>query len=121
MNYMPHEFAIGGVYSVRGYRENQLVGDNGINLTIEYRYPLVRASDNFWQLAVFGDYGRVWNKQRATSDPNDLFSAGLGLRWADNQGTGFEFYWGEALRDTVNSNNDLQDDGIHFQFYMELF
>lgn len=114
------QFAIGGVNSVRGYRENQLVGDNGINLSIEYRYPLVNASDNLWQLAVFSDYGRVWNKQRASSDPNDLYSAGLGLRWTDNQGMGFDLYWGEALRDTVNNNNDLQDDGIHFQFYMEL-
>ncbi len=116
------QFAIGGVNSVRGYRENHAVGDNGINLSLEYRYPFVNTSDNVWQLAIFTDYGRVWNKQRSSIEPNDLYSVGLGLRWTDNQGMGFDLYWGEGLREIADNNqNDLQDNGIHFQFYMGLF
>ncbi|HED17282.1 MAG TPA: ShlB/FhaC/HecB family hemolysin secretion/activation protein, partial [Gammaproteobacteria bacterium] len=114
------QFAIGGANSVRGYRENKLVGDNGINISIEYRYPLHKASDNYWQLAVFTDYGRIWNKDRSTIQPADIYSTGLGIRWTNNKGTGFDVYWGKPLRDMVNAHNDLQDDGIHFQFYTEI-
>jgi len=114
------QFAIGGANSVRGYRENQLVGDNGINISLEYRYPIHKTTDNYWQLAVFTDYGRVWNKDRNTTQPSDIYSTGLGVRWTNNKGTGFDVYWGEPLRDTANSNSDLQDDGVHFQFYTEI-
>lgn len=115
------QFAIGGANSVRGYRENQLVGDSGVNYSIEYRYPLYQANDNYWQAAIFSDYGRVWNKDRSISEPNDIYSAGIGLRWTNNKGAGFNLYWGESLRDVVSKNNDLQDDGVHFQFYIEAF
>lgn len=115
------QFAIGGAHSVRGYRENQLVGDNGINFSLEYRYPLTRSSDNLWQIALFSDYGRVWNKDRLTIEPNDIYSAGIGLRWFNGKSTGFNLYWGEQLRDIPNPHTDLQDDGIHFEFYTKLF
>lgn len=115
------QFAIGGANSVRGYRENQLVGDSGVNYSIEYRYPLYQENENYWQVAVFTDYGRVWNKERTITQPNDIYSAGIGIRWTNNKGAGFDIYWGESLREAVGRNNNLQDDGVHFQFYIEAF
>ena len=35
------QFAVGGRYSVRGYRENQLVRDNAFLFSIESRFPVL--------------------------------------------------------------------------------
>ena len=32
-----------------------------------------------------------------------------------------EVYWGYPLRDIKTSGGDLQDEGVHFQFVLEVF
>ena len=51
-------FSIGGANSVRGYRENEVVRDQAVFVSAEYRYRL-GSSDNFgtWTLAPFFDAG----------------------------------------------------------------
>ncbi|UBF28870.1 ShlB/FhaC/HecB family hemolysin secretion/activation protein [Kovacikia minuta CCNUW1] len=53
------QFSIGGIDTVRGYRQNQRVGDNGIAGSLELRIPILRDPDNFGvvQLAPFFDIG----------------------------------------------------------------
>lgn len=116
------QFAAGGANSVRGYRENQLVGDNGTFASFEYRFPLLKPShDGYLQFVTFVDYGRISNKDRNTPRPNEIYSVGAGIRWAHKAGVELEVFRGEALRDVNNPNNDLQDDGWHVQFRMKLF
>ena len=116
------QFSVGGANSVRGYRENQLVGDYGFFASLEYRYPLItQTSDGYFQLVAFTDYGQVRNKDRATPDFNDIYSVGTGFRWAYETNFEMELYWGIPLHDMNNPDNDLQDDGIHFQLRMELY
>ena len=56
-----YKLPVGGRYSVRGYRESQLVRDQGLATSIEYQFPaLVDASGQRrgkLDLAVFADYG----------------------------------------------------------------
>lgn len=126
------QIAVGGRYSVRGYRENQLVRDQGLLSSLEARIPLVQ---NVWwadylQVAPFVDYGRGWNKDLETPHVKSISSVGLGLRWAATWKTAtrtikpqFEIYWGTPLRnvDTPDYDYDLQDDGIHLQLVIAGF
>jgi hemolysin activation/secretion protein len=77
------QIAVGGRYSVRGYRENQLVRNNAVIASLEWRIPIVK--EKSWadvvQLAPFVDYGRAWNTPMETPYPDDLTSVGIGLRW----------------------------------------
>jgi hemolysin activation/secretion protein len=73
-------FSIGGVDTVRGYRQNQLVADNGILGSVEVRIPLASDSSRL-QLAPSFEIGTVWNDRDINPDPATIASLGLGLRW----------------------------------------
>jgi hemolysin activation/secretion protein len=123
------QVAVGGRYSVRGYRENTLVRDNAFLASLEARVPLIRNS--FWadfvEIAPFVDFGRPWNVKPPTPDPQSISSVGVGLRWALTVSTPFllrpqfEVYWGYPLRKIKTSGNDLQDNGVHLQFILAAF
>lgn len=108
------KFGLGGVHTVRGYRENTLVRDNTLSASIEYRLPL---SGPRWQLVSFYDYGKGENIQDDELAPNLLSSVGLGLRWRDVSGRyRGDVYWAEPLEEipSLEDDNSLQDRGIHF-------
>jgi hemolysin activation/secretion protein len=75
------QFAVGGSRTVRGYRQNQLLRDNGFATSIELRIPLLRGQlgRDLLQLAPFADLGGAWNEAK-TGGPKTLASVGLGLR-----------------------------------------
>jgi hemolysin activation/secretion protein len=117
------QFSIGGALSVRGYRENQLLGDEGYNASLEYRYPLMKDVDgrDTLTLAPFFDAGQVCYKgvhKDLYDEPPYIYSAGLGLRWDPTKKIHTELYWGHAFHDIDTNDNDgvdtIQDDGIHF-------
>jgi hemolysin activation/secretion protein len=123
------QVAVGGRYSVRGYRENTLLRDNAFLASVELRIPLVRNVRwaDFVELAPFVDYGRGWNTKPPTGEPLDLASIGIGLRWALTIASpgpfrpSLEVYWGHPLRDIPTSGKDLQDKGLHVQFVFAVF
>ncbi len=117
------QFAIGGANTVRGYRENQLVADNGVVTSIEYRIPLFAGSPQLGrlQLAAFADYGQSWNRQGDDPQPAEIYSAGLGLRWHIGHYTRFELYRAEPLKDVEQQQGSLQDKGIHLRFETRVF
>lgn len=112
-------FSVGGLYTVRGYRENTLVGDQGYAATLEVRYPLWQGrgfaeTEQLLQIAAFADVGSAWDhasfRKRQT-----IASVGLGLLWTITERLRAEFYYGHALEDIVEANeDDLQDRGFHF-------
>jgi len=120
------QIAVGGRYSVRGYRESLMVRDQAFIASVESRIPLIR--DKRWadylQLAPFLDYGRGTNVDVPTESPTDISSIGLGLRWgvsADKPPllplrAEAEIYYGHQLRRVDTPHEDLQDNGVHFQF-----
>jgi len=122
------QMAIGGRYSVRGYRENFLVRDEGLVASLEVRLPLVENHPwaDYLQLVPFLDYGRSRsNFEGAVNNPGDLSSVGLGARWGATPCSSWtdgkieaELYWGHQLRQVEQSHEDLQDEGIHFQIAM---
>jgi len=111
------QFSLGGHQSVRGYRENQLVRDNGLASSLELRIPLwTDAALGFdLQLAPFFDIGRSWNTKRGDASPRTLMSVGVGLRTSLTRYLRGELYWGHRLRHVDEpEDHDLQDEGVQF-------
>ena len=76
-NYMPsaRQFYIGGMYSVRGYKESVLGGDHGYAFSTEYAIPVI---DNKTSAFTFFDYGAVHGD--STFDDHVLSSIGVGIK-----------------------------------------
>jgi hemolysin activation/secretion protein len=121
------QYAVGGLDTVRGYRENTIVRDNGWSASLEARLPtfqlqlpgLEPAPDQGWlELVPFFDIGRGWNRDRP--DPEDaqklISSAGMGLRWSPAPDWVFEVSWGYTFDDVgqAEDKDPLIDNGINF-------
>ena len=119
------QIPLGGRFSVRGYRENTLIRDNGFIFSVESRFPLLRyaSGEPLLQFAQFVDVGRAWQAKGDTPDPQTLASVGLGLRWAvlPRDRARFELYWGVPLNHVAHPSGNLQDYGIHLQAVVQAF
>ena len=117
------QFSVGGMDTVRGYVENQLVRDRGFVSSAEFRIPLLynKAGAGILHVAPFFDVGGGWNVNDSP-DPTTLASAGVGLLYAPNKYANMQFYWGYRFRDI-----DMPDDaraqgmGIHFRVQLNAF
>lgn len=129
---MPSQkFSLGGAESVRGYRENRITSDDGQLFSLQFQKPLIRLpisglsqtfDDGYLIGACFFDYGNAHNVDEANPTPNSISSIGAGLHWHINADIVAKIYWAYALRDLEKpEQNDIQDDGIHFQVQMVVF
>lgn len=115
------QFPVGGHASVRGYRENQLVRDEGVVSSIELRLPVWRwEGRSIVELAPFFDFGYANNLDRPTPDPHTLASVGVGLRLYPLPSVQAQLYWGHQIESVPTSGN-LQDDGIQFSVDWKAF
>jgi hemolysin activation/secretion protein len=123
------QFALGGIDSVRGYREYLTVTDDAFSASGELRIPvatlrlphLADTSDaGKLQLVPFYDYGRGWDVDRATPYPPDISGVGGGLRWNVGSGILAELYYARPLRD-VRAGTSLEDRGIYFRLTAKVF
>ena len=111
------QFSLGGVNTIRGYRENQLIRDNAFIISPELRFPVYK--DRYGKALVylipFVDYGIGWNSN-GPREREEIYSGGLGVTYNPTDHISMSLYWGHGFEDFgVRNNNDLQDDGIHFQ------
>jgi hemolysin activation/secretion protein len=116
------QWTLGGRYTVRGYRENTLVRDNGAFLGVEYRYPIFdRREEHDWRLSLapFLDLG--YGRNRGTPDEEFLASVGLGLLLEYRDWLRGELYWGHDLNPYQPQSGNLQDSGIHFRMTIAEF
>jgi len=118
--------AVGGANSVRGYREQDVSGDDGYVASVEFRTPLVQnfipglrkdekyLNDNpeAWQqhrlqFLFFFDYGLVQMKNPLPGEQADksLASVGAGLRLGLTKYSQFRFDWGIPIMKTEESQN----------------
>lgn len=116
------QIAVGGRYSVRGYRENTLVRDNAEIAALEARYAVWRSAvgEDLVQTAAFADFGRGTNTNAATATPDTLGSLGIGVIWTIMRGSRFEIYWGIPVNHISTAGGDLQDHGLHLQLIVEV-
>jgi hemolysin activation/secretion protein len=118
------QFGLGGIDSVRGYRQDALLSDNGLFASAELRVPIVRIPEwnSILQVAPFIEVGTTWNSSgRANPDPNTLASAGLGLLWKTGDKFTARLDWGIPFIDLGLSKDTLQENGLYFTFEYKLF
>lgn len=108
------KFALGGINTVRGYRQNQVVRDNAYLASVEAHY---RLDLPIWiDLIGFLDWGSGENHDdAATSGKTDLASVGVGVVVKGWRGFSLELYLAHGFDDFTTTEHDLQDDGIHFR------
>ena len=122
--FLIEQMAVGGRYSVRGYREFTQLGDNVFLGSIETRIPVYTSAigEELLYLVPFFDYGRAWNTNTANPSQEWLASAGVGTIWNFWRGSRFEVYWGQRLNPPAQARHtNVQDYGVHFQLVAELF
>lgn len=113
-------FTVGGHLTVRGYRENQLVRDQGVISSLELRVPLWARERPILELAPFADFGWSDFRKGSNPDPNILASVGVGLRWSITERIRANVYWGYQIQE-VDTSGDLQDDGVQFSLTYDAF
>jgi hemolysin activation/secretion protein len=128
------QFTIGGSQSVRGYRENELLRDNGVFGSLEFHLPVWRDKEKspILTVAPFVDIAVGWdNVEFVGPSPANginrrqetLASVGLGLIYTPRKNVSVQVYWGYGLnRAFVHSDGDnLQDYGIEFSVSVTAF
>jgi len=119
----------GGLYSVRGYEEDEIVADGGIIISGQYEFDIVKAGSigqketekpllrKFAPLA-FIDYGRAKIKDAVASEKqvHELCSAGTGIILEIGDDFSAQIYYGWALRGT--DETDKGDGRLNANFIM---
>ncbi|WP_225912754.1 ShlB/FhaC/HecB family hemolysin secretion/activation protein [Nostoc flagelliforme] len=113
-------FSVGGVNTVRGYRQNQLVADNGIVGSVEVRVPLT-SDPKVLQLVPFFEIGTVWNNREIDPDPATIASLGLGSRWLITPDLSLHLDYDVPLISVGDQGNSLQENGLYFSVRYQPF
>lgn len=110
------KFAVGGLNSVRGYRNGYLVRDNGVSGTLEGRIPLYgTVNATGLSFIPFYDFGYARDSSPHAADGEFIHSVGAGFRWSPISSLSAEVYYGHALKLPDDfEKTDPQDEGLHF-------
>ncbi|MCT7996110.1 filamentous hemagglutinin N-terminal domain-containing protein [Laspinema olomoucense] len=113
------QFSVGGFNSVRGYRQDALLVDNGAFASLEFQYPLVEFPkwQGSLQVIPFLDLGVGWNwdeGDRANPDKNTLLSTGLGLQLQLGNDFSARLDWGIPLVEIDSRDRTWQENGLYF-------
>jgi hemolysin activation/secretion protein len=112
------QFGLGGIDSVRGYRQDILLKDNGAFASVELQLPILRVSEweGVLQVTPFIDVGTAWNNSssRDENDTNTLAAVGLGLRWSQGNNFTAAFEWGIPLVSVDTQGDSWQENGLYF-------
>ncbi|WP_242016381.1 ShlB/FhaC/HecB family hemolysin secretion/activation protein [Pseudanabaena cinerea] len=114
------QFAIGGAQSVRGFRQNVRVGDNGFRLSLENRWVLLRDEideSSKLQFGPFVDLGAIWNHPRNPNQlPQQNFIAGGGLVaiLEPLKGLTMRLDYAIPFLRLSDKTNNLQDSSLYF-------
>jgi hemolysin activation/secretion protein len=105
------QFGLGGAETVRGYRQDALLTDNGLLFSTEVRLPILRTGrDGLVQLTPFVAAGTGWNRGASA---NTITGAGLGLLWRQGD-LSARLDWGIPFVAIEGERRSLQERGIYF-------
>lgn len=116
------QFSLGGVQSVRGYRQDLILSDSGAFASAEVRLPILRLgrSEGVLQVAPFIDVGTTWNA-KTSSDPSSLASVGLGLVWQQGDRFTARLDYGIPLIPVSSTARTWQENGLYFSLFYNPF
>ncbi len=126
---------LGGIASIRGYLENQILRDDAVLASLEFRLPILTDKDHnaLVTLAPFTDFGVGWNNVNAYGpDPTGtrvagaqgvcMPSVGIGLIVTPIKYLSGQIFWGYGLnRRQVPDGSSLQNQGVEFSVTASAF
>jgi hemolysin activation/secretion protein len=112
------QFGLGGMQSVRGFAERELLGDNGWNTNLEVIAP--QFGESGVSLLLFYDRGHLENEEEnddTVAEPLELdpASAGLGLRWLWREQLGLRADAASVLEGAGETEDG--DTAFHFSLF----
>jgi hemolysin activation/secretion protein len=110
-------FSLGGLQTVRGYRQDQLITSNGVFASAEVRLPILRVKkvQGILQVVPFVDFGIGWNSSgNFQPDPNTLVGVGTGLNWQMSNWFTARLDYGIPLIDANSNGRTWQEQGWYF-------
>lgn len=112
------QFGLGGQSSVRGYRQDALLTDNGVLASLELQYPILKVRQLGGRLYIvpFIDAGTGWNVSSPDPNPRTIVGTGIGLLWRqDNNNLSAQLFYGVPLVSIENAGDRTwQENGIYF-------
>ena len=117
------QFSLGGATTVRGYRQDALLSDNGFFISAELRLPIARLSqlNSTLQFSPFIDFGTGWNTDDEALELNTLLGTGFGLLLQTEDKLSARLDWGIPLIDSDSTGDSLQENGVYFQLEYDFF
>lgn len=107
------QFSLGGMNTVRGYREGLLSGDKGWFAGLEYHFPLTEDYST-WRGLLFADHGVSYSNYSDLTKRYFISSAGIGLEYRKNG------WYGKAVYGIpVNHSHDIHGEHPRIHFYIE--
>jgi hemolysin activation/secretion protein len=113
------QIGLGGQDTVRGYRQDLLLADNGVIASAEVRLPIFAnpESKQVLQVVPFLDFGWGWNKPNNPSPnptPSTIASGGLGLRYQTGDNFSAKLDYGIPFTATSGAKSAAQEKGFYF-------
>jgi hemolysin activation/secretion protein len=118
------QFALGGLHSVRGYRQDALLTDNGIFISAEAQLPILRVPEwsGILHLIPFIDFGTTWNSSgKPSPEFPTLLSPGLGLQLKLGDRFTARLDYGIPVVNTSSMGRSLSKDGLYFAIDYKAF
>ncbi len=117
------QFSLGGQDTVRGYRQDLLLSDNGALFSTEVRVPILRVPQvkGILQVVPFLDVGTGWNNGSTDPNPSTLVGVGLGLLWRQSDYLTARLDWGFPLVSVDSRNRTWQESGVYFSIVITPF
>lgn len=118
------QISIGGTNSVRGYRQDEVLTDNGFVISTEVRIPILEVpqANGILQIIPFFDYGIGWNNaNNPDPDPQSLAGIGVGLQWRQGEVFNVRIDYGIPLIEVKGEKNTWQENGIYLRLEWNFF
>jgi hemolysin activation/secretion protein len=113
-----YRFPLGGIYSVRGYRQDAILTDNGVSGSVSLSIPIYKGSAGNLNLVPFFDIGYGWSADSKISNQSALLaSPGVSLEYhflKDRISASLSWAYPLFSNDFDRQSNALQDSGIYF-------
>lgn len=107
------QMSLGGMATVRGYRESLLSGDKGWYASMEYSVP-ISADHKTWRGFAFLDHGVAYNNYGTRTEKDFLTGTGIGLEYAKGG-----WYGKAVLGIPLNDSGNLGDNDPRLHFYVQ--
>ncbi|CAN1212734.1 POTRA domain-containing protein [Tumidithrix helvetica PCC 7403] len=118
------QISFGGQDTLRGFRQDAVLTDNGLLLSAEVRIPVLRIPEisGLLQIAPFFDFGKAWNHSlRPDPDPSTLASVGMGLRFQIGDRLTARLDLGIPLSLITGEKRTWQENGFYFSLVANPF